>query len=140
MRRGWAVAIGALVSGCNLGQLQQFEDNRSAWEKSRPSHYTYKYQPTGAAPQDVAPWSIEVAGTQVTSVSYTGSDEPFLGLSVANAPSIDALFARVEGILDAGNGKATLDYDAKYKFPAHAYFDFGQEGEGFDATELTQLP
>ncbi len=65
-----------------------------------------------------------------------GAGTPAIPLSTASAPSIDALFTRVEAILDEGDVKAVLDFDSKYSFPTHAFFDQGEKDESFDATGL----
>jgi hypothetical protein len=50
------------------------------------------------------------------------------------APTIDALIDRVEGQLGADGVDVRVTWDPELGFPANAYFDGGEEGDGFTVT------
>ncbi|QSQ22436.1 hypothetical protein JY651_46210 [Pyxidicoccus parkwayensis] len=143
VRSGWSRGIviraltGALIFGTlACGDRAELDSQRRAWESVRPSHYHFDYTVRGFAPGG-GPWRLEVKGTQVVSATYVGSGpEPTPGVTAAFAPTIDDLFDQVAQGLDASSVEVSVSYDPQWHHPADAYFDAGEEGDGFRAGSL----
>ncbi|MFP2905305.1 DUF6174 domain-containing protein [Pyxidicoccus sp. 3LFB2] len=132
-----ALIVGSV--GCGSSNREQLESEREAWEAVRPSRYRFDYTVTGVAP-GTGPWRIEVSGQQVVSVNWVGAGvAPTPGLSAENAPTIEKLFERVARSFDASSVEVAVRYDSQWHHPTDAYFDAGEEGDGFEATDLTQV-
>jgi hypothetical protein len=132
-----ALIIGAV--GCGGGEQEQWDSEREAWEAVRPSRYRFDYTVTGAAPGK-GPWRIEVNGEQVVSVAYVGEGAaPTPGLTEATAPTVEELFERVARARDQSSVQVTVRYDPQWHHPVEAYFDAGEEGDGFKAEALTPV-
>jgi hypothetical protein len=88
--------------------------------------YVFDYRTDGFAPPVAA--TITVRAGAVTHVEDFGNTG--FSLSVANAPTIETLFDQVKRGLD-GDADVRVTWDPELGFPANAYFDQGEEGDGF---------
>jgi hypothetical protein len=134
--------IGLLITclaGCGESAREQLGSERDAWEDVRPSRYRFDYTVTGFAPGG-GPWRIKVNGAQVVSVSYAGSgNAPTPSLTAATAPTIETLFEQVSRAQEESAVEVTVSYDPEWHYPTEAYFDAGEEGSGFKASQLTPV-
>jgi hypothetical protein len=140
------VMLGALatVAGCSdpLGpERDALEANRAKWASLGISSYRYEYALNCfCGGPGARPVAVVVQDGVVEAVSYPDSEEAVEPWEPADYPTIDDLFERVEESLDREPYKAWVEYDARYGYPADAYFDFEQnaidEEFGFVVTEF----
>jgi hypothetical protein len=132
-RRGLLSAV-LLSLGCGHDSTE-LARHRERWESRRPAHYAFLYTVTGFA-SGGGPWRIEVSNTTVFSSAYAGAGaEPSPVVTTEHAPTIEALFDAVGRGIKTG-ACTRVNYDEAFGFPADAYFDAGEEGDGFTARDL----
>jgi REP element-mobilizing transposase RayT len=124
--RTLSLVILVAVSACS-DATDRLEAARDRWRHAAIADYSFAYRTTGFAARVAV--AITVRGGAVTNVADLG-DTGFT-LSVEHAPTIDALIDRVEEQLGADDVDVRVSWDAELGFPANAYFDGGEEGDGF---------
>ncbi|MGH9884072.1 MAG: DUF6174 domain-containing protein [bacterium] len=114
------------MSACSDASAR-LEQARGRWRHAAIADYSFEYRTTGfAAP---AASRITVRGGAATEVEDLGGRA--FPLPLTAAPTIDTLIDRVEEQLDADGVDVRVTWDAELGFPASAYFDGGEEGDGF---------
>ncbi len=77
-------------------------------------------------------------GEEVISVAYPSEGAAY-ELPVESAPTIDDIFDTVASGMENSDLDVDVEYDPQWHFPKRAYFDIGEEGDGFKAENLTSL-
>lgn len=134
--------LGLLFAACSYIDPQaDLDHNSRVWSRQAMSSYQFDYQTTGFTPN----WGkhgvrITVADEVVVDVAPldAGSD-PIAPQEFASFPTIDDLFARVQQELDLGSVDVDVIYDPQLGHPIDAYFDRGEEGDGFEVSNLVVL-
>lgn len=147
MRSNWSrrTLLGALAGvlttgllGCG-GGIGELERKQAAWRAARPDRYHFDHQTTGFA-FGGGPWRVEVEGEQVVSVSWAGEGAaPSYTPGVDTMPTVEDLFEQVADSLLRNGVEVEVTYDSQWHHPVEAFFDWGEEGDGFKAGNLTSL-
>ncbi len=129
-----------LFAGCgNKSDLcvESVQQAREAWNAAGIANYEMQLRYTGWL-MSFGTWSIAVSGTTVTSVAYAGAGAvPNPPMTTSTAPTIPSLFDQIEQ--NCAQSNVTASYNSVYHYPEHAYFDYGQEGDGFDIDAFAPL-
>ena len=120
------VGAGVAMSGCT-DAADRLEHARNRWHHAAIADYSFDYRTNGFAP----PLAVHIAvhGGAVSSVADLG-DTGFT-IPADHAPTIDTLIERVEEQLGEDDVDVRVTWDPDLGFPASAYFDGGEEGDGF---------
>jgi len=130
----WAPWLLLALMACD-SQGDTLEDARRAWRAAGISSYSFRYRTTGfTGPLDVR---VTVTGGIVTGVERLGEG---FDLPPELAPTIDSLFDQIQRELDSDDVDVRVRYDAALGYPVSAYFDAGEEGDGFEVSDLTAAP
>jgi len=137
---GMLFALGAgLLWGCGGSAYTELGKSRDRWDRQRPEHYLYIYEATGFVADAGIPWTLEVSGFDVVAATYAGEGTAPSGTSLTaeNAPTIDALFGRIQKAFDSSQG-TTATYDPTWGFPTDVTISVGSETDGFKASNLEE--
>jgi Family of unknown function (DUF6174) len=125
-----SLVILVAVSACS-DDAARLEDARSRWRHAAIADYSFEYRTIGFAAPVAA--RITVRSGAATDVADLGGGA--FPLALVYAPTIETLFDTVEGALD-DDADVRVTWDPELGFPAHAYFDQGEEGDGFTVSSF----
>ncbi len=122
------------MAACDT-EAGRLHNARNRWRDASISDYSFRYQTTGFAAGDDL--QITVVGGAVTDARQLTGEFP---VSTDDAPTIETLFDRIDDALDSDRVDVSVTYDDALGFPVHAYFDGGEEGDGFAVRDFTRAP
>jgi Family of unknown function (DUF6174) len=117
----------------------ELDEARDRWEENAPTHYRYVEDEltTGSS---LGPVIIEVDDGAIVYALYTETDEP---APAARTLTIDELFDKAQGELDAEPDDITIVYDEALGFPKSVDVDPYENGMddeyGWTATQFETL-
>jgi hypothetical protein len=124
--RTFTLLLLVLVAAGACGE-HGLDDARARWRRAAIADYAFDYRTTGfAAGVNV---HITVRNGAATNVDDLGGG-PVPSPTPADVPTIETLFDKVERELE-GDANVDVMWDPMLGYPVHAYFDEGEEGEGF---------
>jgi hypothetical protein len=122
------VAVGA----CDDASAR-LDDARAQWRRAAIADYEFDYRTTGFA----APFNVHVMvkdGAVANVDDLDGGPDP----ATDHAPTIETLFDEIERELE-GDADVRVTWDPMLGFPVSAYFDEGEEGDGFKVSAFLRL-
>jgi hypothetical protein len=120
-----ALALVFAVSACSDASAR-LEDARDRWRGAAIADYSFDYRTSGF----VAPVAAHIAVRGGAAVAVQDLETTGFPLQLSLAPTIETLFDTVARQLE-GDVDVRVTWDPALGYPAQAYFDAGEEGDGF---------
>lgn len=110
----------ASLAGCASPNRQAYEKNLALWKSQSINHYRFDLNIGCLCPwRSMMPVAVEVQnGTLLSMTASNGGDiTPYLDTFRPHA-TVESLFDTVDAAISKGAYQLTVQYDAKYGFPA----------------------
>ena len=125
-----ALALLVAVSACSDASAR-LEDARDRWRRAAIVDYSFDYRTDGF----VAPVAARIMVRDGAAVGVEDLENTGFPLQLELAPTIEGLFDTVKRELE-GDVDVQVTWDPALGYPAHAYFDAGEEGDGFTVSSF----
>lgn len=131
-----------LCSGVGCAADAGFESGELAAARSRFAalgwaKYQYTFERTGFAPNRDGVVTVFVENGNVVRVVAAATGQPLPAAQAAAYSTIDGLYTEVERRISTPDVRVDADFDPR-GIPVRAYFDAGEEGDGFEVRAASE--